>query len=146
MCHMERPWCEDCNKKQKTCLWLAVVDCWHLLEFNKSLLQSHRFLVLNTICKYLCYYCHVYFCEMEPYTLSFLHCWHTTVPHNGIPSENARLFPASTRRYGKVRLCYLIYRITLVMHGVNIAYLVLITVVAVVPNLYKERNSTCISV
>jgi hypothetical protein len=34
----------------------------------------------------------------------------------------------------------------LVMHGVNIEYLVLVTVVAVVPKLHKEKNSTCISV
>jgi hypothetical protein len=34
----------------------------------------------------------------------------------------------------------------LVMHGVNIAYLVLMTVAAEVPELCKEKKSTCMSV
>jgi hypothetical protein len=51
-------------RNKKLGLRFAVLDCSYLLEFNKSMLQSHICLVLNTTCKHLCYYCHVYFCEL----------------------------------------------------------------------------------
>jgi hypothetical protein len=46
---------------------------------------------------------------------------------------------------GKVRW-YVIYHIMLVMHGVNIAYLVPMTIAAEVPKLCTEKKNTCMSV
>jgi hypothetical protein len=85
---------------------LSVIGHFGLLIFTGvqqkyvtiTLISSPKYYLWVFVLQLSCLFLWTGFSDMELYTYSFLHYWHTTVLHNGIPIENTGLYPASTRR------------------------------------------------